>query len=69
MLTKPFTLALLLALGAHAAAADTDRHFINGERSTAQTPPPISSRTADCQSLPIQVNAQNIHNPGTSTPL
>ena len=42
MLTKPFTLALLLALGAHAAAADTDRHFINGERSTAQTPPPIS---------------------------
>jgi 2-iminobutanoate/2-iminopropanoate deaminase len=42
MLTKPFTLALLLALGAQAAAADTDRHFINGERSTAQTPPPIS---------------------------
>lgn len=42
MLTKPFTLALLLALGAHAVAADTDRHFINGERSAAQTPPPIS---------------------------
>jgi len=41
MLTKPFTL-LLLALGAHAAAADTDRHFINGERTAAQTPPPIS---------------------------
>jgi 2-iminobutanoate/2-iminopropanoate deaminase len=42
MLTKPFTVALLLALGAQAAAADTDRRFINGERSTAQTPPPIS---------------------------
>ena len=42
MLTKPFTLALLLALGAQAAAADTDRHFIIGERSTAPTPPPIS---------------------------
>jgi 2-iminobutanoate/2-iminopropanoate deaminase len=42
MLTKPLTLALLLALGAHAAAADTDRRFINGERSTAPTPPPIS---------------------------
>jgi 2-iminobutanoate/2-iminopropanoate deaminase len=42
MLAKPFTLALALVLGAHAAAADTDRHFINGERSAAQTPPPIS---------------------------
>jgi 2-iminobutanoate/2-iminopropanoate deaminase len=42
MLTKAFTLALALALGAHAAAADTDRQFINGERSAAQTPPPIS---------------------------
>jgi 2-iminobutanoate/2-iminopropanoate deaminase len=42
MLTKPFALALVLALGAHAAAADTDRQFINGERSAAQTPPPIS---------------------------
>src|SRR4030081_747410 len=43
MLTKPFTLALLFALAAHtAAAADTDRRFINGERSAAQTPPPIS---------------------------
>jgi 2-iminobutanoate/2-iminopropanoate deaminase len=43
MLTKPFTLALLLALAAHtAAAADTDRRFINGERSAAQTPPPLS---------------------------
>jgi 2-iminobutanoate/2-iminopropanoate deaminase len=35
-------LALLLSLGAQAAAADTDRQFINGERSTAPTPPPIS---------------------------
>jgi 2-iminobutanoate/2-iminopropanoate deaminase len=42
MLTKAFTLVLALALGAHAAAADTDRQFINGERSAAQTPPPIS---------------------------
>lgn len=43
MLTKSFTLVLAVALGAHAAtAADTDRHFINGERSAAQTPPPIS---------------------------
>jgi 2-iminobutanoate/2-iminopropanoate deaminase len=43
MLTKPFTLALTLALGAHAAvAADTDRQFINGEGSAAQTRPPIS---------------------------
>lgn len=42
MLSKPFMLALLLSLGAHAAAADTDRQFINGERSTAPTPPPIS---------------------------
>src|SRR4030088_1280852 len=42
MLRKPFALALALALGAHAAAADTDRKFINGERSAAQTPPPIS---------------------------
>jgi 2-iminobutanoate/2-iminopropanoate deaminase len=42
MLTKPLTLALVLALGAHAAVADTDRRFINGERSAAQTPPPIS---------------------------
>ena len=42
MLTKSLTLALLLALGAHAAAADTDRKFINGERSPAQTLPPIS---------------------------
>ena len=29
-------------MGAHAIAADTDRRFINGERSAAQTPPPIS---------------------------
>jgi 2-iminobutanoate/2-iminopropanoate deaminase len=42
MLRKPFALALALALGAHAIAADTDRRFINGERSAAQTPPPIS---------------------------
>jgi 2-iminobutanoate/2-iminopropanoate deaminase len=42
MLTKAFTVALALAFGAHAAAADTDRQFINGERSAAQTPPPIS---------------------------
>jgi 2-iminobutanoate/2-iminopropanoate deaminase len=49
MLTKAFALALALAVGAHAAAADpgaaaagTDRKFINGERSAAQTPPPIS---------------------------
>lgn len=42
MLSKPFMLALLLSLGAQAAAADTDRQFINGERSTAPTPPPIS---------------------------
>ncbi len=42
MLTRLFTLVLLLALGGHAAAADTDRHFITGERSTAPTPPPIS---------------------------
>lgn len=49
MLTKALTLALALALGAHAAAADTgaaaagtDRKFINGERSAALAPPPIS---------------------------
>ena len=42
MLTKPFAIAFALALGAHAIAADTDRRFINGERSAAQTPPPIS---------------------------
>jgi 2-iminobutanoate/2-iminopropanoate deaminase len=43
MLTKAFTLALTLALTAHAAvAADADRRFINGERSATQTPPPIS---------------------------
>ncbi len=42
MLTKPLTLALILALGTQAAVADTDRRFINGERSAAQTPPPIS---------------------------
>jgi len=42
MLTKPFIVALALALGAHAAVADTDRRFITGERSATQTPPPIS---------------------------
>jgi 2-iminobutanoate/2-iminopropanoate deaminase len=42
VLTKPFTLALAMLLGAHAAAADTDRHFISGERNVTQTPPPIS---------------------------
>ena len=42
MLTKPFILALILALGAGTALADSDRRFINGERSAAQTPPPIS---------------------------
>jgi 2-iminobutanoate/2-iminopropanoate deaminase len=42
MLTKALTLALILALGTQAAVADTDRRFINGERSAAQTSPPIS---------------------------
>jgi 2-iminobutanoate/2-iminopropanoate deaminase len=42
MLTRLVTIALLL-VGAHAAvAADSDRQFINGARSAAKTPPPIS---------------------------
>lgn len=43
MLTKPLTLVLLLALAAHATAADTDRRFINGGSSAAQNPPPFSN--------------------------
>src|SRR3984893_13030113 len=42
MLTKPFILALILAFGAGTALADSDRRFLNGERRSAPTPPPIS---------------------------
>lgn len=42
VLIRSLIVALVLALWAHPASADTDRRFINGERSAARAPLPFS---------------------------
>jgi 2-iminobutanoate/2-iminopropanoate deaminase len=42
MLKRIITVVVLATLTAHPASADTDRHFVNGERSAARAPLPFS---------------------------
>ena len=42
MSIRPITIAFLVALAANAASADTDRHFVNGDRSAARALLPFS---------------------------
>jgi 2-iminobutanoate/2-iminopropanoate deaminase len=42
MLTRLITLALFFTLAAHSASADTDRHFVNSDRSAARASLPFS---------------------------
>jgi 2-iminobutanoate/2-iminopropanoate deaminase len=42
VLIRSLIVAFVLALGAHPASADTDRQFINGERSATRAPLPFS---------------------------
>jgi 2-iminobutanoate/2-iminopropanoate deaminase len=42
MMMRLITITLLFTLAAHPASADTDRHFVNGERGAAPAPLPFS---------------------------